>query len=211
MADSPFTERELAILYHHGTRGFIFNAAHAARKAAIEDWKSDDHKHEQLRAFNEHFDMSHVDIDTGHANRDYSELRPGLVFPDGMFAATEESPFDGPGVSVKQIGDEFARDVAKHFERELTRLLEGSTLSKKQFLVFVLLWQNPREYPTGRQLGERGVAEYLGIAVGTVRSHHARAKKKIEKAEFTAGLTDYAKMDVETAPEETKRLLDEKL
>lgn len=211
MPDSLFTGRELTILYHHGTRGFIYNAERAAQKTVIENWKSDEQKHEHLRTFNEYFNMSQVLIDTEHVNRDYSELHPGLEFPEGMFAATEASPFDGPGIGLKQIGDALARDVAKHFERELTRLLEGSTLSKQQFLVFVLLWEDPAEYPAGRQLGERGVAEHLDIAVGTVRSHHSRAKEKIEKAEFTAGLTDYAKMDIDSAPEDTKRLLDEKL
>ncbi len=211
MTESPFAERELVILYHHGTRGFIFNAEQAAQKATIEDWKSDDQKHKQLRKFNEYFDMSHVLIDTEQVNRDYSELHPGLEFNEGMFAATEASPLDGPGMELKRIGDALSRDVAKHFERELTRLLEGSTLSKRQFLVFVLLWKDSAEYPAGRQLGERGVAGNLDIAVGTVRSHHARAKKKIEEAEFTAELTDYAKMDIDTAHEETKRLLDEEL
>jgi hypothetical protein len=74
-----------------------------------------------------------------------------------------------------------------------------------------LLWEEPREHGAGRQLGEYGTAEALDIAIGTVRSHHARAKEKIKKAEFTAGLTDYAVMDIDTASEDTKTLLDEKL
>lgn len=211
MNDSPFTGKEITVLYHHGTRGLIYNAERTAQKQAIDEWKADDQKHEHLRAFNDIFDMSHVLLDTGHVNREYSELHPGLSFNEGMFAATEESPFPSPGMDLKRIGDALARDVAKYFERELTRLLEGSTLSKQQFIVFVLLWEEPSEYPAGRQLGERGVAENLDIAVGTVRSHHARAKEKIEKAEFTAGLTDYAVMDIDTAHEDTKALLDKKL
>jgi hypothetical protein len=211
MTNSPFTGTELAVLYHHGTRGFIYNAERAAQKQAIDEWKADNQKHENLRAFNEIFDMSHVLIDTEHVNREYSELHPGLEFNEGMFAAAEEAPFPTPGMELKRIGDALARDVAKYFERELTRLLENSTLSKQQFIVFVLLWEEPSEYPAGRQLGEQGVAENLNIAVGTVRSHHARAKEKIEKAKFTAGLTDYAVMDIDTAHEDTKALLDEKL
>lgn len=211
MTDSPFTNEELAVLYHHGTRGFIYNAERAAQKQAIDDWMSDDEKHEQLRAFNEVFDMSHVLLDTEHVNRDYSELHPGLQFSEAMFAVTDASPINGPKVHLKRIGDALARDVAKYFDRELTRLLENSTLSKQQFIVFVLLWEEPSEYGTGRHLGERGVAEKLGIAVGTVRSHHARAKDKIEKAEFTAGLTEYAVADWDTTVEDTEALLDDKL
>lgn len=211
MTNSPFNGTELAVLYHHGTLGLIYNAERAAQKQTIDEWKADDQKHDHLRAFNEIFDMSHVLIDTEHVNREYSELHPGLEFNEGMFAATEEAPFPAPGMELKRIGDALARDVAKYFERELTRLLDNSTLSKQQFIVFVLLWEEPSEYPAGRQLGERGVAENLNIAVGTVRSHHARAKEKIEKAEFTAGLTDYAVMDIDTAHEDTKALLDEKL
>lgn len=211
MADSPFTSEELVVLYRHGTRGFIYNAERAAQKAAIEEWKADDQKHEQLRAFNDVFDMSHVLIDTSLTTDDNSELHPGLEFTEGMFEVTEASPLEGPGVHLKRIGDTLARDVAKHFERELSRLLENSTLSKQQFIVFVLLWENPSEYPAGRQLGERGVAEKMDIAVGTVRSHHARAKDKIEKAEFTAGLTEYAVADWDSTVEDTKQLLDEKL
>lgn len=211
MANSPFTGKDLAVLYHHGTRGFIYNAERTGQKQAIDEWKSDDQKSEHLRAFNEVFDMSHVLIDTEHVNRDYSEIHPGLSFNEGMFAATEESPFPSPGMDLKRIGDALARDVAKYFEKELTRLLENSTLSKQQFIVFVLLWEEPSEHLAGRQLGERGVADNLDIAVGTVRSHHARAKEKIEKAEFTAGLTEYAAMDIDTAHEDTKALLNEKL
>lgn len=207
--NSPFTGDELVLLYNHGTRGFIYNAERAAQKAAIEDWKEDDQKREQLEAFNDTFDMSHVILDTEHVHREYEELHPGLEFPDQMFAATDASPFDGPGMQLKRIGDALACDVAEHFERELTRLLENSTLSKMQFLVFVLLWEDPPEYRTGRQLGEQGVADNLDVAVGTVRSHHARAKEKIKKAEFTAGLTDYATMDIDTAHEDTKQLLSE--
>lgn len=209
--DSPFTDEELVILYRHGTRGFIHNAAQAARKAAIEEWKDDDQKHERLRAFNEVFDMSHVLIDTSLTTDDNSQLHPGLEFNEAMFDVIEKSPFNAPGMHLKRIGDALARDVAKHFERELTRLLENSTLSKQQFIVFVLLWEDPSEYGAGRHLGERGVAEKLGIAIGTVRSHHARAKDKIEKAEFTAGLTEYAKADWDSTVEETKQLLASKL
>ena len=211
MSESQFSSRELAILYHHGTRGFIFNAERKAQKEAIEEWKSDKERRDKLEEFSKFFDMSHVLIDTEHANREYSEIHPGLSFPDGMFAVTEKSPFAGPGMEMKRIGESLARDVAKHFESELTRLLKNSTLSKQQFIVFVLLWKDPDEYGTNRQLGERGVASKLDLAIGTVRSHHGRAKKKIEKAEFTAGLTDYALMDIETAHEDTKALLDEKL
>ena len=211
MTDSPFTDEELGVLYRHGTRGFIYNTERAAQKQAIEEWKADDQKHEQLRAFNEVFDISHVVLDTSLVTDKIAPLEPGLEFNEAMFAVTEESPLDGPGMHLKRIGDQLARDVAKHFEQELTRLLENSTLSKQQFIVFVLLWEEPSEYGAGRQLGERGVADALGLAVGTVRSHHARAKEKIEKAEFTAGLTEYAVMDIDTAHEDTKALLDEKL
>lgn len=211
MPDSPFTDRELAVLYHHGTRGFIYNAERAAQKQAIDEWKSDDTKREQLTAFNEYFDMTKVLLDTGHTNRDYSELHPEFEYNEAMFAAAEESPFPAPDVNLKRIGDALARDIATYFEEELMRLLENSTLSKQQFIVFVLLWENPSEYGAGRQLGEHGVADYLDIAVGTVRSHHARAKEKLEKARFTVGLTDYAVTDWDTTVEDTKALLDEKL
>lgn len=211
MTDSPFTGKELGVLYRHGTRGFIYNAERAAQKQAIEEWKSDGQKHEQLRAFNEIFDMSHIILDTSIGMEKTAPLQPGLEFNEAMFAVIEESPFDGPGMHLKRIGDELACDVLKYFERELTRLLENSTLSKQQFIVFVLLWEKPSEYGAGRQLGERGVADALDIAVGTVRSHHARAKEKIKIAEFTAGLTDYAVMDIDAAHEDTKALLDEKL
>lgn len=211
MTDSLFTGKELAVLYHHGTRGLIYNAERSAQKQVIEEWKSDDQKHEQLRAFNDVFDMSHVLLDTGHVNRDYSDLHPGFEYNQAMFAAAEESPFPSPSVPFKRIGDALARDVAEYFEQELTWLLENSTLSKQQFIVFVLLWEDPSEYGAGRQLGERGVAEKLELAVGTVRSHHARAKEKIEKAEFTAGLTEYAVIDIDTVHEDTKALLGEKL
>lgn len=211
MTDSQFTEEELGVLYRHGTRGFIYNAVHAAQKEAIEEWKSDDKKHEELRAFNEAFDMSHVLLDTSLSMEKTAPLQPGLEFNEAMFKVTEESPLNGPGMQLKRIGDELARDVAKYFERELSRLLENSTLSKQQFVVFVLLWKEPSEYGTGRQLGERGVAEALDLAIGTVRSHHARAKDKIEKAKFTAGLTDYAVADWDTTHEDTKALLNEKL
>lgn len=211
MVESPFTSEELVILYRHGTRGFIYNAERAAQKAAIEEWKADDQKYEQLRAFNEFFDMSHVLIDTSHITEDNSELNPELEVNEPVFALIEESPFEGPGLDLKRIGDALARDVAMHFERELAKLLKNSTLSKRQFIVFVLLWQEPSEYGDGRHLGERRVAEKLDIAVGTVRSHHARAKDKIEKAEFTAGLTEYAVADWDTTVEDTKELLASKL
>lgn len=211
MSDSPFTDGEFGLLYRHGTRGFIYNAERAAQKEAIEEWKADDQKREALRAFNEVFDMSRITLDTSHGLERTALLQPGLDMPKGMFQATEESPFDGPGMELKRIGDELAQDVGKNFNQEMTRLLENSTLSKQQFLTFVLLWEEPREHGAGRQLGEHGTAEALDIAIGTVRSHHARAKEKIEKAEFTAGLTDYAVMDIDTASEDTKTLLDEKL
>ncbi|ELZ15977.1 hypothetical protein [Natrinema limicola] len=211
MEDSPFTDEELGVLYRHGTRGFIYNAERAAQKEAIEEWKSDDQRHEELRAFNEVFDMSYIVLDTSLAMEKTAPLQPGLDVNEAMFKVTEESPFDGPGMQLKRVGDKLARDVSKYFERELARLLENSTLSKQQFVVFVLLWEEPSEHGTGRQLGERGVAEALDLAIGTVRSHHARAKDKIEKAEFTAGLTDYAVADWNTTHEDTKALLDEKL
>jgi hypothetical protein len=211
MEDSPFTHEELGVLYRHGTRGFIYNAVRAAQKEAIEEWKSDEQKHEELRVFNEIFDMSHVVLDTSNSMEKTAPLQPGLEFSEGLFKITQESPVDGPSMQLKRIGDELARDVLKYFARELTRLLENSTLSKQQFIVFILLWEEPTEHGTGRQLGERGVAEALDLAIGTVRSHHARAKDKIEKAEFTAGLTDYAVADWDTTYEDTKALLDEKL
>lgn len=211
MGDSSFSERELAILYHHGIRGFIFNAERTAQKQAISIWKEDEQKLERLHKFNRYFDMSHIAVDTNRITRDYSELQPGMTFPSGVFAATEKSPFSGPGMDVKRIGDRLANDVAEYFEDELTRLLEYSALSKQQFIVFVLLWKEPSEYGSGRHLGEQGVADVLDVAVGTVRSHHGRAKKKIREAEFTAGLPGYAEMDIETAHEDTKSLLGEML
>lgn len=211
MSDSPFTDEELGLLYRHGTRGFIYNAERAAQKATIEEWKADGEKHEALSTFSETFDMSYITLDISIAGAPTDPLEPGLEFNEGMFRATEQAPLDGPGMRLKRIGDELAQDVAENFEGELTRLLENSTLSKQQFLVFALLWEEPREHGAGRQLGEHGTAEALDIAIGTVRSHHARAKEKIEKAEFTAGLTDYAVMDIDTASEDTKTLLDEKL
>lgn len=211
MAESPLTDEELGLLYRHGTRGFIYNAERTAQKEAIEEWKADDQKIEKLRAFNETFDMSHVVLDTGLVSEKTAPLQPGLDFSEAMFEVTEESPFDGPEMQLKRIGDELTSDVAKHFEQEVTRLLECSTFSKQQFIVFVLLWEDPSEYGAGRQLGERGVAEALGLAIGTVRSHHARAKEKLEKAEFTAGLTEYAVADWDSTTEDTKALLDEKL
>lgn len=211
MTGSPVTDEELGLLYRHGTRGFIYNAERAAQKEAIEEWKADDHKHEKLRAFNEAFDMTHIVLDTAMANEKTAPLQPGLDFNEAMFEVTGKSPFDGSGIHLKRIGDELASDVAKHFEQEVIRLLEHSTFSKQQFIVFVLLWENPSEYGTERQLGERGVAEALDLAIGTVRSHHARAKEKLERAEFTAGLTDYAVADWDTTTEDTKALLAENL
>jgi transcriptional regulator len=51
------------------------------------------------------------------------------------------------------------------------------------------------------------VADMLDIAIGTVRSHHGRAKDKIERARNTVGVVNYAKVDWDTFPDESSELI----
>jgi hypothetical protein len=198
MSDSVFTDEEIAILYRHGVKGFIANAVREAKVKTIREWRADDEKRALLEEYDESpLDMSHIVVDTlPHTERD-TPLEPGFDFIEFGFSDY-----------LISIADSMAQDVYENFCELVEELQESSLLSKKQFIVYILLWKDPPETPaTPRQCTERMVADMLDIAIGTVRSHHGRAKDKIERARNTVGVVNYAKVDWDTFPDESSELI----
>ncbi|KPN31940.1 hypothetical protein SY89_02697 [Halolamina pelagica] len=198
MSDSTFTDEEIAILYRHGVKGFIANSIREAKLTTIREWRANDQKRALLEEYDESpLDMSHILLDTlAHTERN-TPLEPGteaieFVFSDYLIS----------------IADSIAQDVYENFCELMEKKQQSSLLSKKQFIVYILLWNDPPETPaTSRQCTEQMVADMLEIAVGTVRSHHGRAKDKIERARNTVDLVDYAKVDWDTFPDESSELI----
>lgn len=193
--EERLTNTELAILFRDGVGGLAANANRQAKLQTIQEWEDDDEKREKLEYLRESpVDMHIIGV---QITNEWGDGEPELR----RFSELEDIPDEMVLPPLKAICRELAEDVFEHYCEEVRCLQEESTLTKKQFLVYFLRWNNQ---------SERVVAETLDMEIGTVRSHYARAKQKYEDAVNTVEIRDYCAVEDWTEfSNDARRLLDQ--
>ena len=108
-----------------------------------------------------------------------------ILMPDGFGWSTrrinDSSEYEFVMTAGDELTDEYSELVTTVYEEwveqvveRVNKMFELSTLSRRQFQVFVLDGANP----------EKKTAELLDISVGTVRSHKQRAYEKVRNHHY---------------------------
>lgn len=173
---AELSKSEIGLLLHEGNKGFTMNASRKGLEQTVENWK-DQSREEELKKLIETFGgakrlMDFVAPTTEHKSGERTISTPNML--EGVEAVT--------GTNKAIItAKKFAEDYLDNYCKYIRQVQEESSLTKKQFLVYLLRKKTHRE---------QTVANLMSIEVGTVRSHMDRARKKIEKAEKTVEITD---------------------
>ncbi|GGL71168.1 MULTISPECIES: RNA polymerase sigma factor [Halobacteriales] len=178
MSDSAdqdtITDRDLAVLLRDGHPGLDANLSRMALEQVVSNWENNPEKEKKLEFLRE----SPMGID--------------FVIPDIHWDAEEEEFYvgtnRGPGVLGEvasgggfHVAAEFSREYVEAYREQYQELLDNSTLTKKQFLTYVMREANKNEYV---------IADALDVKTGTVRSHAGRAREKVQKAQATARIPE---------------------
>lgn len=187
--ENTLTPEDLATLLRDGHPGLEANVTRKALKRVVDEWENHPKKAEKLEALRE-------------SPIGYENMTPEIKY-DPDEETYHLGPNKGPGVlnSLKPSGTfyvagEFAEDYFQAHCEIYNELLEQSSLTKKQFMVYLMKEGNQNEHTIARE---------LGMETGTVRSHAGRARKKVEKAQNTAKIPElftfggYDKLQAEMA------------
>ena len=172
--ENTLTPEDLATLLRDGHPGLEANVTRKALKRVVDEWENHPEKAEKLEALRE--------SPIGYEN----------LTPENKYDPDDETFYLGPNKSPDvlnnfkpsgtfHVAGEFAEDYFEAHCDIYNELLEKSSLTKKQFLVFVMKEANKNEH---------AIANALDMKTGTVRSHAGRARKKVEKAQNTAKIPE---------------------
>jgi len=169
--EDTLTIADITTLYRDGRSGFEASITRLALHRTVEDWDNHPEKAERLETLRQ-------------SSIGYEQLTPEVRHdPDEGYTL---APNSSPGVlnSTKRSGlfrvaGEFAQDCFDHHCELHREMVEDSSLTKRQYIVYLMV--------EGEKT-ETQIAQELDMEVGTVRSHAGRAREKIKTAKNTANI-----------------------
>jgi len=168
------TPKDLVILLQDGHPKVNSNISKMALEYTVDDWEDHDDKDDKLEVLRE----SSFKTDA------FTPTEGTVPDTDGYVLVPSKTPDKVSGFHPPRlisIAREFAQEFYDNYCDLYRELFESSSLTKKQFLVYLM-----KEGQTNEEI----ISGALDIEIGTVRSHAARARKKVEEAQNTARIPE---------------------
>jgi hypothetical protein len=180
---SSLTDQDLVVLLQEGHPGVEANVARTAFKRIVEEWENDSDQAQKLETLR----ASSIGVES--------------LVPQARYDQESEQVYLGPNKApiilndtspspAYDVAEEFAAAFFEAHSKVYQELLDGSTLTKNQFLVYLM-----KEAETPEDV----IAHKLDLEVGTVRSHAGRAREKVKAAQRTVRIPEL--FTVESPPE----------
>lgn len=171
---STLSRQDLAILLRDGHPGVEGNVTRTAFQRVVEEWESNPDTEQKLEVLRK------------------SPIGVEALVPEEKYDPESEQFYLGPNKTPQtlqdfrpshalEVAEEFAQDYLEAHCKVYRELLEESSLTKKQFLAYLMKEGNANEHM---------IADVLDVEVGTVRSHAGRAREKVETAQRTARIPE---------------------
>jgi DNA-directed RNA polymerase specialized sigma24 family protein len=180
---SSLTAQDLVVLLREGHSGVEANVARTAFNRIVDEWENDPDRSQKLETLRDSSVGVGSLVPQARYDQETEQFYLGPNKAPGILNDTNPSP-------VYDVAEEFAAAFFEAHSEVYQELLDGSTLTKNQFLVYLM-----------KEAGapEDVIAHKLDLEVGTVRSHAGRAREKVKAARRTVRIPEL--FTVESSPE----------